>query len=264
MPAARSPLGRVSIARITSKTTMAVESWTIGSNSSCDLVVEHPTASGRHCRLIRDGSKFTIEDLGSTNGTYVNGRRVERPTIVTTADRITLGLSEPMPWPDGVQAANSIGDGTNPPPTRRQVVTIGRSPDNDIVLNGSNVSSRHARLTISPESMILEDLGSTNGTSVGTVENKVLRTVVEPGDTVFFGSTANPVSDLLLQIEASPDRDSQRSAGEDGISASWLKRRSTVIAAAGAAVCVMAAAIVFGVANIDDAPQPSPRASAAA
>ncbi len=186
---------------------MTEESWIIGSNSACDLVVKDPIVSGRHCRLARDGSAFLIEDLGSTNGTYVNGRKAVGPTTVTPDDRITLGVSEPMPWPDVLPSpdvlpiANSADAASSHEETRARTVTIGRSPDNNIILRSTNVSSHHARLTILPHTMILEDLGSTNGTSLGTMENKILRSTVELGDTVFFGSAVFRVSDLLSQID---------------------------------------------------------------
>ena len=51
-------------------------SWLIGSHASCDLVVNHPTVSGQHCRLTKYPTEFTLEDLGSTNGTYVDGGRI--------------------------------------------------------------------------------------------------------------------------------------------------------------------------------------------
>ena len=44
-------------------------SWTIGSGPDCDLVVDRPVVSGRHCRLTRVGDGYLLEDLGSTNGT---------------------------------------------------------------------------------------------------------------------------------------------------------------------------------------------------
>src|SRR4051794_4882088 len=77
----------------------AMPSWIIGSGADCDLVVAQPTVSGRHCRLTRGGEGYVLEDLGSSNGTYVNGARITSPTRVRAADHITLGLSTPMPWP---------------------------------------------------------------------------------------------------------------------------------------------------------------------
>ncbi|MEZ6153880.1 MAG: FHA domain-containing protein [Pirellulaceae bacterium] len=81
-----------------------------------------------------------------------------------------------------------------------QVITLGRASDNTIVLTGSNVSQHHARLIRSKGKLVLEDLGSTNGTSVGKVENKISRVAIRPSDTIFFGSTAYRVSALLAQV----------------------------------------------------------------
>src|SRR6185295_7657019 len=53
--------------------------WIVGSGPECDIVVARPTVSRRHCRLMEMGGVFQIEDLGSRNGTYVNGTRIETP-----------------------------------------------------------------------------------------------------------------------------------------------------------------------------------------
>src|SRR5262249_4783102 len=57
--------------------------------------------SGKHCRLSRDGTSWMIEDLGSSNGTFVNGRRLNAnaPLAVHHGDTITLGNSA-LPWPE--------------------------------------------------------------------------------------------------------------------------------------------------------------------
>lgn len=49
----------------------------------------------------------------------------------------------------------------------REAVSIGRAPDNDLVLNDPSISRRHARLIIQPQGVLIEDLGSSNGTFVG-------------------------------------------------------------------------------------------------
>ena len=74
-------------------------SWTIGSRSDSDLVVDLPQVSGRHCRLTRDEDGYTLEDLNSTNGTYVNGVRIIGSVGVSRGDAITLGQTTPLPWP---------------------------------------------------------------------------------------------------------------------------------------------------------------------
>ena len=67
--------------------------WIIGGEADCDIVVDRPSVSRHHCRLTRlpDGS-YTVEDLGPTNGTYVNGQRILVESTVSRRDAITLGL----------------------------------------------------------------------------------------------------------------------------------------------------------------------------
>jgi pSer/pThr/pTyr-binding forkhead associated (FHA) protein len=56
----------------------------------CNLVLPEPTVSRRHAELRRDGAAWTIVDLGSRNGTWVNGWRVDR-AAVRRGDRVHLG-----------------------------------------------------------------------------------------------------------------------------------------------------------------------------
>jgi len=67
------------------------------------------------------------------------------------------------------------------------LVTIGRSPDNTIVINNPSVSSRHAQLQSTGETYQLKDLGSTNGTHVNG--KPVTETLLSFDDRVRFGAT---------------------------------------------------------------------------
>jgi hypothetical protein len=73
-------------------------SWVIGAAPDCDVVVDLPTVSGRHCRLVQSPAGFLLEDLQSTNGTYVNGRKVGAPVAVSRSDAILLGSKVAFPW----------------------------------------------------------------------------------------------------------------------------------------------------------------------
>jgi pSer/pThr/pTyr-binding forkhead associated (FHA) protein len=170
--------------------------WLIGSGPNCDLVVSHPAVSGRHCRLTREGDDYLLEDLGSTNGTYVNGNRLTDRVRVTPADTITLGHVMAMPWPAG-------SGGPRPDPWQARTLRIGREADNDIVVSLATVSAHHARLTWEgkPGELVIEDLGSSNGTAVGSPDRKVSRAVVSASETVYLGTHAIPVRLLLDRFE---------------------------------------------------------------
>jgi eukaryotic-like serine/threonine-protein kinase len=50
----------------------------VGRDRSCSIVIAHPAVSRRHAKITRAGSDFTVEDLQSANGTYVNNRKIEK------------------------------------------------------------------------------------------------------------------------------------------------------------------------------------------
>jgi pSer/pThr/pTyr-binding forkhead associated (FHA) protein len=67
---------------------------TVGRTVHADFVVDAPLVSRVHCRLTTDAEGcLTVEDLESTNGTFVNGRRVRQAALVP-GDRLRLGRVE--------------------------------------------------------------------------------------------------------------------------------------------------------------------------
>ena len=63
----------------------------IGRNPECALVLDDDFASGRHARIFhRDGAWF-VEDLGSTNGTYVGSVRITQPTTIGLGIQVRIG-----------------------------------------------------------------------------------------------------------------------------------------------------------------------------
>jgi pSer/pThr/pTyr-binding forkhead associated (FHA) protein len=66
------------------------ERLTIGRSPDADIFLDDVTVSRRHAELIRRGRGFTIEDLGSLNGTFVNRRRVEKDTL-EDGDEVQIG-----------------------------------------------------------------------------------------------------------------------------------------------------------------------------
>ncbi|MBN2801505.1 MAG: FHA domain-containing protein [Deltaproteobacteria bacterium] len=62
-----------------------------GREQGNDVVLQVGNVSKKHCRIKMDNKKFFIEDLGSTNGTYINGRKITELSIVDPGDKIYVG-----------------------------------------------------------------------------------------------------------------------------------------------------------------------------
>jgi ABC transport system ATP-binding/permease protein len=73
---------------------------TLGRAQNVDFVVDAALVSRVHCRFTLDEAGLGIEDLGSTNGTWVNGRRVERAPL-QSGDTIKIGRVEFAVGPGG-------------------------------------------------------------------------------------------------------------------------------------------------------------------
>jgi hypothetical protein len=67
---------------------------TMGRGASCEIVLEDNFSSTQHARLTPQGDAVVLEDLGSTNGTYLNGQALTGPQPLHDGDRIRIGDSE--------------------------------------------------------------------------------------------------------------------------------------------------------------------------
>jgi hypothetical protein len=65
----------------------------IGRAPGCTLVLDDDYSSSRHARIFPQGGQWFVEDLGSTNGTFVADQRVEAPTPVSTGTPVRVGQS---------------------------------------------------------------------------------------------------------------------------------------------------------------------------
>lgn len=66
----------------------------IGRSSDCQLILDDDYVSTRHARIYPAGKGFVVEDLGSTNGTFLNDKRVITATPFTTSDTLRIGRTE--------------------------------------------------------------------------------------------------------------------------------------------------------------------------
>jgi len=63
----------------------------IGRDSSNEISVNDAEVSRRHARLTFQGGKYVLEDMGSTNGTFVNGQRLTGPRVLKSGEVVSLG-----------------------------------------------------------------------------------------------------------------------------------------------------------------------------
>ncbi|HLI26083.1 MAG TPA: FHA domain-containing protein [Chloroflexota bacterium] len=173
---------------------------TIGRSPENHLVLDHPSVSRHHARLQQQDGRWRVEDLGSRNGTWVNGEavsggaRVLRPGDVVRLGEIEAVFQLASSGADHQRAAVAaaapadalvLGDG-QVLPLAGERIEIGRSPSSDIVLDDITISRTHARLERLPQGWLLLDLGSSNGTWVNG-QRLTGPALLRDGDTIAFG-----------------------------------------------------------------------------
>ena len=89
----------------------------LGRDLSNDIVINDPEISRRHARLYSQGTTYVIEDLGSTNGTFVNGQRLMGPNVLRPGDMMAFGERVSMAF----EAVDFDQDATIVSPTARPV-----------------------------------------------------------------------------------------------------------------------------------------------
>ncbi len=160
---------------------------TIGREGSCcDIVVAGTTVSRRHVRILAAGeNRFFLEDLDSTNGVFVNGRKIVDSVALLDGDLIGLGSATTPHLRFQDHSSREIRHLTL---AAREQWVIGRTPDCDLPLPFEpTVSSHHAFLSNRNGNLYLVDNHSLNGT---WVNGKALRQGnLTATDTVIIGST---------------------------------------------------------------------------
>ena len=130
---------------------------TVGRHNSNDIVINDTSVSRFHAELVNENNQWYIIDLNSTNGTFVNGIKIQGKIPVSIYDEIKLGNVS-------VNLEKIINKKKGKP---IKIITIGRANTNNVVITDPLISAKHAKITIYDNGDIeIQDLNSTNGSFV--------------------------------------------------------------------------------------------------
>jgi len=184
---------------------------TIGRGIKNEVIIRDNQVSREHCRLMKVMYDYEIFDLGSTNGTFLNGRQLDgNATPVTAPYKIELGETILLEYiPSSLHAAASttnfiksvdvptsalylvIRTVSKPQPDVYLLdspeIAIGRHMENDIVLTEKEASRYHVRLELRGDVYIVKDMGTSNGTYLNG--NRVDRAYLRFGDYISIGTS---------------------------------------------------------------------------
>lgn len=184
----------------------------IGSNSKCDIVLNSPYVSGLHAELtsLPEGN-FILEDKNSTNGTTVNGKKIEgaKEITVVRGDKIVFG-DTPLNW-NAIPQHEKFTD-------CKKVLNIGSNFRNELQITDPYVSRYHAILKIDKNGKpYIKDLKSKNGVLLNGIKIPANQWVpLKRKDTVNLGNI-----DITDQIK-----------GVIPVPFPWLKIVAAVVVAA--------------------------------
>lgn len=176
--------------------TLEKDETLIGRHPDSDLVIDNPAVSGRHCRVVKEGTAYFVEDLDSTNGTYLRGLEIAKaplrhqdefsvakhtvlfldadapasapaPAPVSTDATVIMTAPPPLPATPPPSAAGRVGclkilmggdPGEKPVPLTAFITYIGKSSQAQIKLKGMFQPDLAACISKKPEGFYLTAL----------------------------------------------------------------------------------------------------------
>jgi ABC-type multidrug transport system ATPase subunit/pSer/pThr/pTyr-binding forkhead associated (FHA) protein len=169
---------------------------TLGRSLDNTIVIPDPTVSRRHAEIRSTPEGWLLVDLGSGNGIYHHGQRIDEK-VLQDNDAFRIGETTQIIFQAAPAPVPPL-DEAHPPVdlAGREVVTVGRDRANDVVLSHPQVSRVHAKLERRGEAFVLVDLGSTNGTFVNG--RPVATKTLKDGDTIQIGPYSLALTDGKL------------------------------------------------------------------
>jgi pSer/pThr/pTyr-binding forkhead associated (FHA) protein len=172
----------------------------LGRDDAAAVPIPLDGVSREHARIKWDGKGWWLEDLKSTNGTFVNGEKVLREKL-QHLDVISLGRKADVVFL--LRSMDAQAPATRPGVVRAALVdaedgtvyeiavgefTLGRSSACNLVANENAVSKVHARIERAADQVVLEDLSSSNGTFVNG--SRVRTAILRDTDTLELANVA--------------------------------------------------------------------------
>jgi pSer/pThr/pTyr-binding forkhead associated (FHA) protein len=205
-----------------------------------DLVLDDKGISRKHCEIVKGEGGFLLRDLGSSNGTLVNGEKVSERRLAD-GDKIRLGAVTLSFLESDSDAAVRFTAGEHAGrelPLAAARTTLGRRPENGIPFVDVKVSGVHLEIVQEGDSYVLRDLGSTNGTFLDG--RKVTEVALSHGDRVKLGDNEFTFVDRrkdagLAAAAAAPARLAAPAGAKKGKLAAVLGLTGVVVVLGGAA-----------------------------
>lgn len=159
---------------------------TVGRDFENDVVLDLPMVSSRHALVTIDEHRIVVQDLKTTNGTWLNSmeQRLTAATEVTASDVLYFGsyrvtVKRLLAHADGDHQKDILYKVENEP------ITLGRGPECDVILDHPLISARHAQLLPVEEGTLIQR--PNEGGKIRVNGQLVDQHLLEPGDKVMLG-----------------------------------------------------------------------------
>jgi pSer/pThr/pTyr-binding forkhead associated (FHA) protein len=103
----------------------------IGRHDDCQIRIKSSQVSRRHCELFEAGGKLAIRDLGSSNGTFVNGKKISGQQVLKSGDELTVGTVTLRVSKLGQGAAGEPKDASTPTAKASDTAVVDALPVGD-------------------------------------------------------------------------------------------------------------------------------------
>lgn len=182
------------------------------SNEEGQLPIDHPSLSRKHLSLTANEQGVFAEDMGSTNGSYLNGNRLSTGQLFLLSKKDSLSLTPDNAVIVQLVGANSRSSSKSNSSEKeksmdissileaKKEVLIGRSTECDLVLDDVMVSRKHARISQKDGKNWIEDLNSSNGVFVNG-KKIAAKQVLSGKDQILIGLYSFTLSGTVLDLK---------------------------------------------------------------